>query len=234
MTQPNDPTGVTPPPADDTPPQWASPVPPNAATGSPSAPPVAPYPGAAGGAAVAPVTPVRQPARRRGVIDIVLVVAAIFALGGVGFALGRLTAPASQADAAGSGRFQAQLPNGGQGGNGGTGTGQGGFGAGAGGIFGAGGSGVTLTGEVTEVAADHITLKLASGQTIQIPIDASTAYHSQAAASASDVTTGSAVEVQVARGGGAPGTGNGGTGNGGTGGGQFTLGAATSVTVIPK
>jgi hypothetical protein len=186
--------------------------------------------------AVTPVTPVRGPSRRRGVVDVVLVVAAIFAIGGVGFALGRVTAPASQAIAAGGGRFGGggQLPGGGQVGNGGGATGQGGFGAGAGGFLGAGGAGITITGQVTEITEDHVTLKLASGQTIQIAVNASTAYHTQAAASVSDVTTGSTVQVQVTRGPGTGGTGNGGTGNGGTGTGRLNLGAASSVTVVPK
>ena len=82
---------------------------------------------------------------------------------------------------------------------------------------------------MTAVSADQLTLKLASGQTITVGLNGSTAYHSQAPATAADVTTGSTVQVQVGRGGG-----NGaGQGQGGQGGG-FTLGAATNVTVVPK
>ena len=47
------------------------------------------------------------------------------------------------------------------------------------------------------MTADQLTLKLASGQTVQIPLDSSTTYHSQAPATAADVTTGSTVQVQV-------------------------------------
>ena len=55
---------------------------------------------------------------------------------------------------------------------------------------------------MTAVSADQLTLKLASGQTITVGLNGSTAYHSQAPATASDVTTGSTVQVQVGRGGG--------------------------------
>ncbi len=237
MTQPNDPTGATPPPGDATQPLWAAPSSAAASAapaGSAPARPPETIPPLGHDVPVAPVTTVRRPSRRRGVVDVVLVVAAIFALGGVGFAVGRVTAPASQASAAASGRFGGQLP-----GSGGTGSGQGGFGAAAGGFLGGGGAGITISGEVTAITAEQLTLKLASGQTIQIALNGSTAYHTQAAASASDVTTGSTVQVQVTGGAGNGGTGNGGTGNGGTGTGgtgtgRLNLGAASSVTVVPK
>ena len=57
--------------------------------------------------------------------------------------------------------------------------------------------GITISGEVTAVSADQLTLKLASGQTIQVGLNGSTTYHSQAPATAADVTTGSTVQVQV-------------------------------------
>jgi hypothetical protein len=174
------------------------------------------------------VTSIARPTRKRGAIDIVLVVAAVFAVGGIGFAVGRVTAPASATvGAAGTGQFRA--------GNGGAGTGQLGNGGGqlgnGGGFFGGGaGAGITISGEVTEVTADHLTLQLASGQSVQIPLDSSTTYHSQAPATAADVTTGSTVQVQVTRGGG-----NGGpNASPGTGQRGFSLGAASSVTVVPK
>jgi hypothetical protein len=187
---------------------------------------------------VAPLAVTRRPMRRRGVVDVVLVVAAVFAIGGIGFAAGRVTAPAAQATTGrfgGGGQLPGAIGNGGT--NGGT-NAQGGTGQrGLGGAF--GGAGFTITGQVTELTSDHLTLKLSSGQTIQIPVDSTTAYHTQAVATASDVTTGSTVEVQVSRGTSATGTGNGGTGNGGTGtngfgGGRLTLGPASSVTVLPK
>lgn len=235
MTGPNDPTEPTPTwsapsPAAPTPAPLPQPAP--AATGGPLPPtyqtPVSP---------VSPAPPAKSSSRKRGVVDVVLVVAAIFAVGGVGFAMGRATAPASVAVGAGGGRFPGQFPNasgqpgnGGQAGNGGQ-FGNGGQG-GPGGLFGAGGGGITISGEVTAVTADQLTLKLASGQTIQIGLNGSTAYHSQAPATAADVTTGSTVQVQVGRGGGQNGGGQGQAGNGQ--GGGFTLGAASNVTVVPK
>jgi hypothetical protein len=222
MTGPTDPTEINPP-------TWSAP---------PVVPPVVPTAPPSSGASatdapvpaydpVSPVTAARRPTRKRGAIDVLLIVAAIFAIGGIGFAVGRVTSPASTAAAAG-GRFQA-----------GQGNGQGGQfpASGQGGLFGAGG--ITISGEVVAVTADQLSLKLASGQTIQIPLNGTTTYHSQAPATAADVTTGATVQVQVqvgrGTGGGpnaSPGTGGagGGTGNGG----RFQFGAATSVTVVPK
>ncbi len=237
MTTPNDPTEPTPTwsaPSQAAPPPAPQPQPQPAAAGAPE-----PFPPTyqAPVSPVATVAPARTSSRKRGVVDVVLVVAAIFAVGGVGFALGRATAPPASVGLAGGGRFQGQVPNGGQFGNGGQvpNGGQGGTGGqgqgGPGGFFGAGG-GITISGEVSAITADQLTLKLPSGQTIQIGLNGSTAYHSQAPATAADVTTGSTVQVQVARGGGQNGGGQGQAGNGQ--GGGFTLGAASNVTVVPK
>ncbi len=188
--------------------------------------------GAGSETATAPVTAVRRPTRKRGAVDVVLVVAAIFAIGGIGFAVGRVTAPATAVAGAGNrtvpGRNgqAGQFPGNGQGGQS-QGGGQGGF-------LGAGGGGITLSGEVVAVTADQLTLKLASGQTIQVPLDSSTTYHSQAPATAAEVTTGANVQVQVQVGRGGGNGGNGPNASPGTGGRGFNLGAATSVTVVPK
>lgn len=220
MTGPTDPTEISPP-------QWsAPPVVPTTPTTT-SAVPATGAPMPAHDTPVSPVTAARPSARKRGAIDVVLIVAAIFAIGGIGFAVGRVTSPAANTAAtAGGGSVQ-----------GGQGNGQGGQfpDGGQGGLFGAGG--VTISGEVVAVTADQLSLKLASGQTIQIPLDSTTTYHSQAPATAADVTAGATVQVQVGRGTGrgpnaSPGTG--GTGGGTANGGRFQLGAATSVTVVPK
>lgn len=182
---------------------------------------------------VAPVSTVRPaPHRRRGLVDVVLVVATIFAIGGVGFAVGRVTVTTTAAATAGrgNGQFQGngQFPGGANGGpdaNGGQlpGGGQGGFGL---------GGGITISGEVVEITADHLTVKLANGQSVEIALSGTTAYHSQADATAADVTPGSTVQVQVTRAGGAGGPGaspgTGGTTNGGA------LGSAFDITVVPK
>jgi hypothetical protein len=162
-------------------------------------------------------------------VNVLLGVAVVVAVGGVAFAAGRATAPAQTT----AGRFG---NGGGFAGNGLGPTASGAPGRSAfGGAFGAGGGGVSLQGTVTAVAADSITLQLASGQTLTIPIDSSTTYHSQAPATATDVTAGRTVIVQLS-GGRFVGGGNGGTGNGngnGAGGQGRGLGAASSVTVVP-
>ncbi len=63
--------------------------------------------------------------------------------------------------------------------------------AGRGGGFG----GISLSGTVSAVSADSITLDLESGTSITIPLDANTAYHTATAATAGDVTVGSEVRV---------------------------------------
>jgi hypothetical protein len=162
--------------------------------------PFTPAPPEPAGIATSPVTPAapgaatpaipagRKTGRR---LDAVLLLAAAVAIGGVAFAIGRGTAPAS---AAGTGQII----------TGGTGFPTGSFAPGAnrvpgGGISIAGpdGGGLTLRGTVESVDGDTITIKTASGQTIELKTDADTDYHTQAPASASDVTAGSSVEVQV-------------------------------------
>ena len=198
----------------------------------PVAPPVVASATPSGVPYVAPPVPaapaVAAPApRRRGMIDGILVVAAVVAIGGIGFAAGRLTAPASTPT-----RVTAGFPNGGFGngtfGNNGNGQGNGGQ-AGNGGFIGRGfGGGLAIQGEITEIAADHLTLKLASGQTVQIPLDASTQYHQQTGASSGDVKTGSQVLVQLSTGAAAaPGA----SGAPNAGGGR-TLPAAANVTIV--
>jgi len=193
--------------------------------------------------------------KKRNPLDLLLIGAAVVALAGVAFAGGRLTAPAASATTAGNGGNGTA----GTGGNGGAGRfgpnasfrpdgsfqPGGGFAGGGGGPL-AGGS-VAVTGSVVAVSATEITLQLSNGTTVNIPIDSSTAYHTQGSASSSDVKTGTKVQVEVS--GGAvrgPGGGGGGTGGGGTGGGTAgaspapnasgtprQLGPASSVTIIP-
>ncbi len=148
---------------------------------------------------------------------ILLVVAALIAVGGLAFAGGRLTAPA--ATAAGTGR------NGGF--NGGNGGFNGPFASGAPGLGrGAFGGGVLLTGTVESIANGTLTIKTANGNSVDVTISDSTTFHSQASATAGDVKTGSQVQVALELGGAggpqaSPGVGNGGpqaspgAGNGG-------------------
>jgi hypothetical protein len=163
--------------------------------------------------ATAPVAaaPVRKGPSAR-VLNTVLAGALVLAVAGIAFAVGRMTAPVAAASARGT------FPGGGQGLNGYFGGRQGG----GGGTF---GGGVTISGTVDSVSATTLTLKLASGQTIQIALDPTTTYHSQTDASSSDVVTGGTVQVQL----------NLGRGAGGAGAedGAVTGPTARDVTVVP-
>jgi hypothetical protein len=87
---------------------------------------------------------------------------------------------------------------------------------------------VAPEGTVESVAADSVTIRTADGTTITVGLDPSTTYHSAAPATASDVTAGTTVKLQVA-GGFRPGGNGGGTGNGGA----VTLGTAADITIVP-
>jgi len=151
-----------------------------------------------------PEQPVASRGRARGSIGtLLLVLAAIVAAGGVAFAAGRLTAPASAGRGAG-------VPGGFPGAS---------FAPDAsgrpGGLLGPGGAQMTLTGTVSAISGDTLTVTTADGRTIEVGVAGST-WHAQASASASDVTAGSEVLVQLTTAGGlgpdpgaspAPGTG---------------------------
>jgi hypothetical protein len=125
-------------------------------------------------------------------LNLVLVVAAAVAIGGVAFAIGRGTAAASVTT--GNGRFfgNGAFPGGSfvPGASGGPGLGRGNFGGGLGG-------GLTVQGTVESVDGDTLTIKTANGGTIKVSTGASTTYHAQTDASASDVTAGTTVQVQL-------------------------------------
>jgi hypothetical protein len=161
-----------------------------------------PFPPASAAPAIEPVRPLAPaPAPRKrssGMwLNVLLVVAAAVAIGGVSFALGRSTAPATTAAARGgfgTGQFagngagrsfdpNASFP-----------TGAGGFGAGG---FGGRGANVGITGTVDSVSADSITIKTANGQTVTLSLDGQTTYHQSTAATSSAVTTGATVTVRV-------------------------------------
>jgi hypothetical protein len=159
--------------------------------------------------------------RRRDPLTIVMVAAAFVALGGVGFAAGRVTAPAT-----------AVAGTGGRGGGGAFTAPGGSFTPGANNLGRIAGA-VSITGTITEVTADHITLKLTNGSTITIPVDSNTAYHRQASATSTDLTTGTEVQVQLsagANGGGGGGQQPGASGAPGTGG--RAVGPASDITIV--
>ncbi|HYM82731.1 MAG TPA: hypothetical protein VEY67_01095 [Candidatus Dormibacteraeota bacterium] len=192
--------------------------------------PVAPEP--------APVVrrPASQPPRRSAGTALVLGVAAVVAVGGLAFAAGRLTAPTAIA-ASNTGAGNGGGGNGGGGNGNGFGNGNGGgFGNGGGGLGGGtglrGAGGFGLRGTVTAVASDHLTIQLANGTTINVPVTASTTYHQEQAGSASDVQVGRQVQIQLTRPTGATASPGADASPGASGGPRF--GAASDVIVLPQ
>ena len=170
---------ATPAPFTPAPPEPFTPVPPG-----PSAVPTTPVPASA----------VKRKGSGGGWPNVVLVIAAAVAIGGVAFAVGRSTAPASAATGNGRGTIGGGFGGGGfPGGSFAPGAnGQPGFGRG-----GIGGGGLTIRGTVESVNGDTLTIKTANGQTIEVTTGADTTYHSQAPATASDVQAGKTVQVQL-------------------------------------
>jgi len=133
-----------------------------------------------------PPPPVIAPAKKGDrAFRVLLAVGLLVAVGGVTFAVGRVTAPAAAATPAGFGN--GGFPNGGTGANG---AGTGGAGLGRGG-------GVLVTGTVDSVSGTTMTLKEANGSTVTVNLAGTTTYHAQATATAADVTAGKQVQVQV-------------------------------------
>jgi hypothetical protein len=137
---------------------------------------------------LAPVPP-RNATRRRsqGAGNALLMVAVLIAAGGIAFAVGRSTAPTSTGGdlAGGFAGGPSSAPNasfvpgdGAQGGPGGI------------------GGSMTLTGTVTSVDGSTLTIETGDGQTVTVDTSGAS-YHAQAAASASDVTTGATIDVAV-------------------------------------
>jgi len=168
----------------------SSPFPPSAA-GRPSQPPEPAEP-AFEPPVIQPVRP--TPPKRSNMGGYLLTLAAVIAVGGLAFAVGRVTAPAAAAairtaNGFGQGTF----------GQGGTAGANGSFVPGQNGAADGGFARRALATEatVTAVAADHLTIEIGtSGQTIDVKTDAGTTYHTQQAASASAVTAGSKVLLQ--------------------------------------
>ena len=166
-----------------------APVEPDQPAGSrPAAPPSVPFAQTISTTPPPVIAPAKQPDRT---FRILLGVALLVAVGGVTFAIGRVTAPAAAATTRG-GFANGGFGNGGTG-AGGTAAGGAGFGRGGAAAFG----GVLLTGTVDSVAGNTMTLKEANGTTVTVNLAGTTTYHSQAAATAADVTAGKQVQVEV-------------------------------------
>jgi len=140
--------------------------------------------------------PVKPPAKQDRTTLALLLVAAFIAVAGVGFAVGHVTA--------GSGSANPTSAIAGRGGQGGRFFGSfapgGSFnpaqfaGRGAGGLGGITGG---ITGTVQSVTPTSITIQEASGTSVTIDLSGDTTYHSEAAASSSDVKIGTSVTIQI-------------------------------------
>ncbi len=206
-------------------PVWSRPAAPITPSGAAEPPaPVATPP------SLEPVRPVTVAPRRSSSgrwLNVLLGLAAAVAIGGIAFAFGRSTAPATAAADGPRFRNGAVFPGGSFDPNASFAPGRGGNGAG---FFGAGG--LTVEGTVQSVTGDTLTITTDTGRTVEVSLGADTDYHQQAAGAASDVTTGSKVSVQLDLTG--RGQGNGGQGaNGGNGTATGPTGTASDVTVIP-
>lgn len=172
-------------------------------------------------------TPARPSSRLAGG-TIALILAGVVAAAGLGFAGGRVTAPAATTPTRnGFGNFA----------NGGA-TASGVPGGFTGGGLGAGAGGVTVKGTVSSIGNGQLVLTTASGTNVTIELPSTVTYHAQAAATSADVTAGATVEVTV----------NGFRGFGRNGGGAEASGApnpapsgattatitATDVTIVSK
>lgn len=141
-------------------------------------------------AAPAVAVAVKPRAKSGGILNLLLIGAAIVAIGGVAFAIGRSTAPA--------GTVQGLGANGG-----------GGFQPGASGAPFAGGGrggdllggGISVSGTVKAVDADSLTLTLDSGTEMTFTLDSTTTYREAIDAAADAVAVGDQVSVGVTGGG---------------------------------
>ncbi len=182
------------------PPAGAQPTPAQAPAPYAAPPAQAPYaappvqaPAAFAPAPINPTISTPKPKNRASAGTAILLVGALVAIGGVAFAVGRVTAPAAAAAPAFGGRG-----NGTGGGFGPTASGgAGGFGA----AFGRGSGGVNVSGTVVSIDANSIQVKLSTGNTVTLNLDSSTTYRTATTGSASDVAPGDTVELGLAVGG---------------------------------
>jgi hypothetical protein len=139
------------------------------------------------------MTATARPAKQDRTTLALLFVAALVAVGGIGFALGHLTAPTASAAAnpTGRGGFAGRnLPSlaPGQTFN----TSQ--FAGGRGGLGGVAGG---VTGTVQSITGSAITIQEANGTTVTIDLSGNTTYHTETSAQSSDVKVGTSVTVQI-------------------------------------
>ena len=139
-------------------------------------------------AATTPVPAVKPKAKSGGLTNALLLVAVLIAVGGVTFAIGRATAPASAASGVTSGLGRAGLGPGGSfdPGTMPAGADRGGF----------GNRTMTITGTVKSLDGSTLVLTTADGTETTVDVSGST-YHAQSPATSADVTAGTEVSVSV-------------------------------------
>ena len=139
-----------------------------------------------------------RPAKQDRTTMALLFMAALIAVGGIGFAVGHLTAPSANGAAPtfarglGFGRGGGALPSLAPGqtfspGSFGGGAGRGGFG----GLTG------DVAGTVQSVDGSTMTIQLANGTSVKVDLSGTTTYHSTTPAAADQVKVGSSVTVQI-------------------------------------
>lgn len=169
---------------------------------------------------VVPTGPIANIPRRKSPVswlNLVLVLAAIVAVGGVAFAIGRSTAPVAVAGQRGTGNFGVgAFPRGSfdPGQLGGAGVGRLG-----------GGGGLNLSGTVQSVTGDALSIVTANGQTVELSLGDATTYGTITPGAAADVKAGSKVEVKLDFGAGVGPTASAAA--------SGPIGTASSVTVVP-
>ncbi len=140
---------------------------------------------------LAPVAP------RSRAVTILLTAVAALAIAGIAFGAGRMTASTTGGQGFGAG-LNGGGPGNFQGPPGGfQGNPFGGTAPGAGGQGGASSTSAVVDGTVTAVTADGITVRTATGSSIEVGTTAATAYHAQADAGRTDVTVGAGVVLLV-------------------------------------
>jgi hypothetical protein len=173
-----------------------------------------------------PIGPTTAVRRGRSPVDLLLIGAAVLAIGGVAFAVGRMTAPATAATFPGGGQFvpgrlagpDASLAPGETPAAGGPQVGGPGLGGPGGLIRG----GMSLTGTVTSVGSDSVTMTLESGEEVTVALDDATEYRTASEATVDALSVGSTVDIAVGLDGLAPG-----------GAGDTPTLTADDVTVVP-
>jgi hypothetical protein len=140
----------------------------------------------------------RPGVKRAGSTSMLLVVAALVAIGGIGFAVGHSTGGSSSGgNTQGGNGIQGGAPNASGFPGGGPNASGRPDGAGLNGVGGA----ASLSGMVVSSTADSITIQTSDGQQVTIGTGTATTYHNQTAATSSSVAVGATVTVKTASGG---------------------------------